>query len=399
MEYYSLTALEYIKYYIMGIYYTWIDYPPVIRLCSLVLNIAVIYIVLSLLKNYIRAVKEARHNRRQKHYTELYEDKMEKVALSPNKMDPNEIAQAIELPADYKMNVKKTSLFVPILRDLYHKIEDDENFNRSNWRNLTIALRMPTYFEKQMQSRVLKKRLAALKNITDDNTDLKEAVASRYLYARDEKLRMSSRLHVARYGTSYPFKIFTEDTKGYVSEELMVKLHNVFVYRLKNNLSIPNLVRWCNLYPINEELRLFAVNEIRLLQSKKDCPELLDLLKDSKDEKFSLAIIRCLGELRYRKAEPELLRRYNYAAAAERGVIAEALGNIKSGNPEVIDFYVKDFKETTRAATKVRLLRNLYDYGSAGRAAYELLKKEAKEDDIRFFDHVECEYIDSRKYA
>ena len=75
------------------------------------------------------------------------------------------------------------------------------------------------------------------------------------------------------------------------------------------------------------------------------------------------------------------------------------MGNIRSDNSEVIEFLVKDYKDATEAVNKVHLLKVLYDYGPKGLEAYKKLKEECPEDDLRFFDHIECEYIDSTNYA
>lgn len=399
MDGYTFTGFEYLKYYILQLYYVWYEYPPVVRWWSLFVTAAAIVIIVLFAKLYYKAQKEADYNLRLAKYTKRYYDIMRAIVLTPDNLAIDAIAEDLALAKNYKATSKKTKFFVPILRDLWAETKADANLNKQNWTNLTLALKMPAFFENQVRSYNLKKRLSALKDVTDNNTNLKEAVASRYLFAKDEKLRMSSRLHVARYSTAYPFKALEEDPNLYISEEMMVKLHNVLKYRMDNDMSIPNLIHWCNLYPVNESLRLFAVTEMRLLEQYKDCPELLDLLKLSKDEKFSIEAIKTLGALKYRKAEPEFLRRYAFASNAEREGLANALGNIRSDNSEVIEFLVKDYKDATEAVNKVHLLKVLYDYGPKGLEAYKKLKEECPEDDLRFFDHIECEYIDSTNYA
>lgn len=397
MDGYSFTGFEYLKYYILELYYIWYEYPPVVRAWSIFVTISVVIGIILCARLYYRAQKESDYNLRLTKYTERYYDKMKAVVLNPEKLGIDEIAMELGLPKNYKATSKKTKFFVPLLRDLWTEFKTE--VNKHNWNNLTLALKMPTYFENQITSYSLKKRLAGLKDVADNNTNLKEAVASRYLFAKDEKLRMSSRLHVARYSTAYPFKALEEDPKLYVSEEMMVKMHNVLKYRMDNDMSIPNLIHWCNLYPVNESLRMFAVTEMRLLEQYKDCPELLDLLKESKDEAFSIEAIKTLGALRYKKAEPEFLKRYAFASNAEREALANALGNIRSDNSEVIEFLVKDFKDATEAVNKIHLLKVLYDYGPKGMAAYNQLKSESPEDDLKYFEHIECEYIDSKNYA
>ena len=180
---------------------------------------------------------------------------------------------------------------------------------------------------------------------------------------------------------------------------MMVRYHNVFLYRVKNRLSMPNLIQWCNLNPVNEELRIFAVNEIRLLKLDKSCPELLLLLRDTRDERFACALIKALGELKYIPAEHEFFHRYASASFAERAALVEAFGNIQSDRQDVVDFLVEDYRQTTDAVTRMKLLSTLYDYGIRGRIAYEDLKASSEKEYEIFFQHIECPLIDNKKYA
>ncbi len=45
------------------------------------------------------------------------------------------------------------------------------------------------------------------------------------------------------------------------------------------------------------------------------------------------------------------------------------------------------------------LLRVIYNHFSIGRASYEELKREASPDLQPYFAHIECDLIDSRRYA
>ena len=268
--------------------------------------------------------------------------------------------------------------------------------NPVNWQRLLISLKMPVFFEEQVRSRSMRKRVVAFKSVIDLDADLKEAVASRYLFNKNTKLQMHARLHAARYGTSYPFKVLEEDPNLVFTDEMVVKYHNVLVYRLNNGLSMPNLIRWCNRVPVNEELRIFAVNEIRLFQRHEDCAELLAMLQNSRDERFSCALIQALGEMHYIPAEEEFMHRYVSASYTERQVLAEALGALNSGSQEILQFLVDDFLQTTDYVSRMKLLRVIHDYGRNGRPTFEKLKASATEETAPYFAHIECDLIDKR---
>jgi hypothetical protein len=354
-------------------------------------------LVLIVIGNFIRYIDAYRFDRLIAHNRARYYSRMRSVVSQTRTLEPSEISAIMELPKNFKMKERQNRSFIPILMELRKDL--GAALSRQNWLRLLQALKMPAYFENQVLSRKIRKKVQAFKDVADLDATLKEAVASRYLFTKNRKLQMHARLHAARFGTSYPFKVLEEDPNLVFTEEMVVKYHNVLVYRQKNGLTMPNFIRWCNRVPINDELRIFAVNEIRLFKRKEDCAELLAMLIASREEAFSCAIIRALGEMEYVPAEKEFCRRYLSASFTERQVLAEALGAIGSGNPDVVSFMAEDFLQTTDYVTRMVLLRVIYNYGSIGRAAYDKLKKEADEELLPYFAHIECDLIDSRRYA
>ena len=394
MEYYVLNRYSYLKYYVLVLYYRLAEYPPIIRVWAVFMTIALIFIFAILVGNLIRAAISSAEAMKIQQNRKRYYDKMKKVALTERALDSSEIASILNLPSKFKMKEKQNRRFVPVLQELY--LEIHREMNPVNWQRLLISLKMPVFFEEQVRSRSMRKRVVAFKSVIDLDADLKEAVASRYLFNKNTKLQMHARLHAARYGTSYPFKVLEEDPNLVFTDEMVVKYHNVLVYRLNNGLSMPNLIRWCNRVPVNEELRIFAVNEIRLFQRHEDCAELLAMLKNSRDERFSCALIQALGELHYIPAEEEFLRRYVSASYTERQVLAEALGAWNSGSPEILQFLVDDFLQTTDYVSRMKLLRVIHDYGRNGKPTFEKLKASANEETAPYFAHIECDLIDKR---
>ena len=397
MEYYTLSRYAYWKYYFLVFYYRLAEYPRPVRVWLIFGSICLFLLVLIVLGNAIRSFRSYRFERLVQHNRERYYERMKTVVSQARTLEPTEISAILELPKNFKMKERQNRSFVPTLLEV--KREMNGAISQPNWIRLTQALKMPAYFESQILSSKVRKKVQGFKDVADLDANLKEAVASRYLFTKNRKLQMHARLHAARFGTSYPFKVLEDDPNLVFTEEMVVKYHNVLVYRQKNGLSMPNFIRWCNRVPINEELRIFAVNEIRLFNRKEDCAELLTMLEASRDEAFSCAIIRTLGELEYAPAEDEFCRRYLSASITERQVLAEALGSIGSGNPEVLHFMEEDFIQTTDYVTRMVLLRVIYRYGKAGRAAYEKLKAEASPELQPYFAHIECDLIDSRRYA
>ena len=397
MEYYTLSRYAYWKYYVLIFYYKLAEYPKPVRVWLIFGAICMLLLIMIVIGNALRTFSHYRFERLVYHNRERYFERMKTVVSQARTLEPGEITAILELPKNFKMKERQNRSFIPTLLEV--RKEMSGSMSRPNWIRLTQALKMPAYFESQILSRKVRKKVQAFKDVADLDATLKEAVASRYLFTKNRKLQMHARLHAARFGTSYPFKVLEEDPNLVFTDEMVVKYHNVLVYRQKNGLTMPNFIRWCNRVPINDELRIFAVNEIRLFKRKEDCAELLAMLETSREEAFSCALIGALGELEYVPAEKEFCRRYLSASFTERQVLAEALGAIGSGNPEVVSFMVDDFLQTTDYVTRMVLLRVVYRYGDIGRQAYEKLKAEATPETQPYFAHIECDLIDSRRYA
>ena len=397
MEYYVLSRYAYWKYYILILYYRLAEYPPAIRVWAVFTTINLFLLVTIVIGYFVRVFSSAADARAVAHNREKYWDKFKQVALSNRVWEPLEISALLELPKNFKMHERQHRRYVPVLIDMYRTYSPQ--MNKTNWQRLLQVLKMPIYFEEQVRSRSTRKRIVAFKNVADMDANLKEAVASRYLFTKDRKLQNNARLHAARFGTSYPFKVLLEDPNLVFTDEMVVKFHNVLVYRQENGMSMPNFIHWCNRTPINEELRIFAINEIRLFNRREDCAEMLSMLQNSRDERFSCALIKALGAMEYVPAEKEFCRRYLSASYTERQELAEALGAINSGNPKVLQFLEDDFLQTTDYVTRMMLLRVIHNYGSIGQKAYEALKKECPEEFAIYFEHIECKLIDSRRYA
>lgn len=397
MEYYTLSRLSYWKYYILILYYQMADLAPVVRVCAIITTICAVLVLILLIRAFIKAEKETADNRHIERNHRRWHDIIKQIALTERTMDVSEITELLHLPKNFKMKEKQNRLMVPVFLDLYQEVH--EEMNRTNWQRALTAFKMTVYFEEQVRSRNMHKRVVAFKNVADMDAPLKEAVASRYLFTKSYKLKICARLHAARFGTSYPFKVLEEDPNLVFTQEMMVKYHNVLVFRANNNMTMPNFIRWCNRVPVNEDLRVFAVNEIRLFGKREDCAELLTMLETSRDERFSCALIRALGELDYIPAEKEFCRRYLSASFTERQVLAEALGAINSGSPEILAFLVEDYRQSTDYVSRMKLLRVIHDYGRRGREAFNMLKNEADEERAILFEHIECDLIDKEKYA
>ena len=397
MEYY-LDYLSYWKYYVLLLYYWMAGYPPVVRICA---GLTVLFFLLTLfllLHNYNRVIRLRRAQKRADRFKAKYAERIKEIVTTPEMMSVAEIVAAMDLPKNLRVVRRRWVAMLMVFRELFVTL-NDQGMNLDNWRNTLQAFKMPAFFEMELRSNKMKRKLDALKEVSEISCDLKEAAASRYLYAKDSALRMASRLHTARYSMTNPFKVFEEDCSMPFTDEMCVKLHEVLTYRKGYGMSMPNFIRWCTMPEASQGFRIFAINEIRLFRQYGACGELLDYLHSCRDDEVSCAIINTLGELNYTAAEKELIHRSVFATVKQRIALSEALGAINSGSEEVLGFLTEEYLKATDTVTKIRLLRVLYFYGEGGRKTFLSLKERASGYDQTLFSHIECQYIDSKKYA
>ncbi|MBR6886622.1 MAG: hypothetical protein IKN13_04350 [Bacteroidales bacterium] len=232
-EYYILSRFSYWKYYFLILYYRLSELAPVVRVWVVFMAICLFTGIGFVLAIQIKATVHIRDSRLTAEAMDKWYDKFITIATEVRTLSPLEIADILQLPKGYKMKSRVCRYLVPVLQEVRHDVEsrEDLEINKANWLRMLQALKMPLYFEEQVRSKNLKNRVAAFKYVADLDCPLKEAVASRYLFTNDAKLKICARIHAARFGSSYPFKPLDEDPKLVFTEELMVKYHNVLVYR------------------------------------------------------------------------------------------------------------------------------------------------------------------------
>lgn len=115
MEYYTLDGIEYWKYYIMLLYYRFAEMPPVVRVVAIFTTLCIIAIVLLIIGNLHKSLKEERRVRRIQSYDRRFKEKIIELATTQELMDVNTISEELGLPKNFRMKTKTTGSMIPIL--------------------------------------------------------------------------------------------------------------------------------------------------------------------------------------------------------------------------------------------------------------------------------------------
>ena len=178
MEYYTLSRLSYWKYYILILYYRMVELPPVVRVCAVITTFCVLMVIIMMVRSVVQAEVESFDAHHVERNRQRWHDIIRDIALTQRTMDTTEIQEILNLPKNFKMKEKPSRLMVPVFQELYQ--ECSKEMNRNNWQRTLMAFKMTVYFEEQVRSRNMRKRVVAFKNVADIDAPLKEAVASRY---------------------------------------------------------------------------------------------------------------------------------------------------------------------------------------------------------------------------
>jgi len=399
MEYtYGLQTMGYLKYYIMYIYYRFLEFPLMIRVCAIAVTIFIILYVLILLLNVIIALKIRRREKKTQALREKYYDKISELTYDSQTYPDREIAEKLEIGDNYKVKKKFINALMPSFLDI--KRNETEGFNKENFVTAQRVFGLPTFFENMVVKGNLRERVISLKWIDMLEGEIKESIVSRYLYNKVPKVQLLARLHVAKTSKSYPFNTIEEDLDKEITPEVMAKYHEAFVYRLKQGLQIPNFLMWCTAPESHESFKIFALKEIANLKMKDDAPAILEILKTRRNtENVERELITTLGKLKYSQCEEYLMEIYDSASYETKRTILITLGDMASDNYQVVDFLREEYSKVSDYFTREVLLSVLYDYGARGRAVFNVLEAQATPDTQIFFDHVRNPLIDNRKYA
>lgn len=401
-SYSGLKSISYFKYLISLLYFHFMDMPLMIRVCASMVILCVLVMIVIMIDINIQVSSGKWRERQKKKMSDKYLSNMVLVSSDTVNYSVEEIKKIFRLPANFKMGLRKYRVLVQLFLEVREVFgAEGDGLNERNFHNMQTAFGLPGYFEKEILDGRLRFKLRAFKVIDQIDGDLKETVAARYLFAKDQHLQLRSRLHSARIGEAKPFNPLEEDQHQILSPDIQARYHEIWKYRLDHGMTIPNLIQWCTRDDAPIEAKVFCMREIGLLGLKQYCPYLPSLLMSTKDDRLREATVRTIGDLKYGGSEIEEILMGIYFSSSNdfQRTILSTLREISSDNQTVIDFLVKQYGEVNDYYMRETILSVLYRYGDAGKFAFRLLKAQSEPQYKIFFEHVESPYIDSTRYA
>lgn len=376
-----LYGFDYLTYYFYLIYYKFISYPMVLRICIVIVTLCVIaylFLAIYLVYGIFRRRQEKRNYDR---IYRRYYDSLKRVASDPVQHKVEEIAEIIGHNIKKRLKHSEMRYLVQVLTKVRSEIGE---VNYYNLQGIQGVFKIGSFFEREIQFGRPKYKVQALLGIQAIDGYVSEAVLVRFLYHRKMELRNAARFAYMWLSQNNPLRFFDEDVAMKLHRWDMAEIHAILQHRQKMGFVIPNFVKWVN-DSIEENVRIFFVNEIKHFEEKENCPQLTELLA-TKIWMLRNEIVRTLGAMKYAEAEPKFFEMYDVQPEYIKQNILSAVTMIHSGRS--VDFMCAAYENADDMTTKLYALKGLYEYGVEGRNAFCRLESAAKGFSKKLFAHI-----------
>ena len=238
-SYSGLKSISYFKYLISLLYFHFMDMPLMIHVCASMVILCVLVMIVIMIDINIQVSSGKWRERQKKKMSDKYLSNMVLVSSDTVNYSVEEIKKIFRLPANFKMGLRKYRVLVQLFLEVREAFgAEGDGLNERNFHNMQTAFGLPGYFEKEILDGRLRFKLRAFKIIDQIDGDLKETVAARYLFAKDQHLQLRSRLHSARIGEAKPFNPLEEDQHQILSPDIQARYHEIWKYRLDQGMML-----------------------------------------------------------------------------------------------------------------------------------------------------------------
>ena len=376
-----LYGIDYIEYYFYWIYYKFIGYPLIIRICSIAVMFCIIAYLFLLFHIIYGIFKRRKEKRKYNKAFDKYYEEMKSISLDSNTLSEEEIADRLEYDTKKRPKPNELRIITQLLTEIKSVHEDE--INELNYQTIQTVFQITRFLERELQFGSKRSKIQALKLIQSINGYASEAVLVRFLYHRELELRNSARYTYMWLSQGDPFRFFDEDIGMKLRQWDMMELHAILEHRKKVGYNTPSFIKWVNT-SAEENVKIFFINEIRFYNETESAPILAKQI-NARSPEIRSEIIRALGTLKYKEIEPKLFEMYNTQPEDVKQNIIAAVLELGTGN--AVDFLKNAYEEADNWSTKRSILKALYGYNEAGRQMFDVLETQANAHTAILFAH------------
>ena len=389
-----LYGIDYIEYYFYWIYYKFIGYPLIIRICSIAVMfciIAYLFLLFHIIYGIFKRRKEKRKYNKafDKYYEEMKYEEISSILntsvgalkASYHTLSEEEIADRLEYDTKKRPKPNELRIITQLLTEIKSVHEDE--INELNYQTIQTVFQITRFLERELQFGSKRSKIQALKLIQSINGYASEAVLVRFLYHRELELRNSARYTYMWLSQGDPFRFFDEDIGMKLRQWDMMELHAILEHRKKVGYNTPSFIKWVNT-SAEENVKIFFINEIRLYNETDSAPILAKQL-NARSVEIRGEAIRTLGKLKYKEIEPKLIEMYHVQPEEVKRQIISAIADLKTD--KALGFLYNAYDEADNWGTKRIILKSLYEYSAMGRKTFDQLERKADSHTAILFAH------------
>ncbi|WP_455586172.1 HEAT repeat domain-containing protein [Bacteroides sp.] len=376
-----LYGIDYLEYYFYWLYYKFMGYPLIIRICTTVVMLCILAYFCLLLNIIYGIFKRKKEKRRYVRMHNRYYDKLKEISLNTNHLTDEDIANKLEYDEKKRVKTNEIRIIIQLLAEI--KTEFETQINELNFQGIQNVFQVTRFFERELQFGPKRSKIQTLKLIQSINGYASEAVLVRFLYHRELELRNSARYAYMWLSQGNPFRFFDEDIGMKLRKWDMMELHAILEHRKRAGYATPSFIKWVNT-SAEEDVKRFFINEIRLYNETESAPILAKQI-NARSPEIRSEVIETLGYLKYKEIEPKLFEMYHTQPEEVKQTIITAISEMKTG--KAVDFFTSAYEEADNWTTKRSILKALYEYSEAGRAMFDRLETRAGPQTAILFAH------------
>jgi hypothetical protein len=399
--FYELGYIEYYWYLLYSLYYEFLEYPPMIRVCSLVLTGLFLIIPISCITLIVRNYLISRRQNKLDNARKIYLETFRKILTDPEDLMPERVREMIaekrKKSVDAKFTNEELNLFAQILKE---KVQDynRKNINRNNYQQILYVLNMSAWLEDIIEKKGVKRSIEAFNLAQVLDCPLRGSVSARFAYHKDPYLRKVARITYMLTNKEEPFRyIEGEHNYTYVESDGPI-LHDILAYRFDNGLMMPNFIEWIKLDQPTNKFRLFCMTEILIFKREEEYDDLYEYMLKSNDSQVKGYAIRVLGKVGYKKVEQDLYDMLHSAQGILKISIIACLNDLAVRGARVVELYKSIYAKSRRENEAMTTLNALYNCGAEGRAAFHELERIAPKNEQMRFAHIMNPITNDRAY-
>lgn len=376
-----LYGLDYLEYYFYWLYYRFIGYPLIIRICTIIVIsciIAYLFLMLHIIYGIFKRKKEKKSYNK---IVEKYYEKIKAISLDNVHLTNEEIAYELEYNERKRPKPYELQIITQLLAEI--KSEFENKINEVNFQGIQNVFQVTRYFERELQFGSKRSKIQTLKLIQSINGYASEAVLVRFLYHHKLELRNSARYAYMWLSQGDPFRFFDEDISMQLRKWDMMELHAILEHRRKTGYNTPSFIKWVNT-AAEEDVKIFFINEIRLY-NETDSSSILAKQINARSMDIRREAIHALGAMKCKEVEPKLIEMYSIQPEEVKRQIIMAISDIKS--EKALGFLFNAYDEADNWTTKRTILKALYEYSDMGRKTFDQLEKKATPNTAILFAH------------